>query len=111
MEADMLGMAAKAAVIIVQPERLAFLSLGVLIGLVLGVIPGLGGLVGLSLLLPFTFDMDPYTALAFLMGLQAVVVTSDTIPAVLFGVPGTVGSAATILDGYPRLLSAFHLAT
>jgi TctA family transporter len=101
MEADMLGMAAKAAVIIVQPERLAFLSLGVLIGLVLGVIPGLGGLVGLSLLLPFTFDMDPYTALAFLMGLQAVVVTSDTIPAVLFGVPGTVGSAATILDGYP----------
>lgn len=101
MEADMLGMAAKAAVIIVQPERLVFLGLGVLIGLVLGVIPGLGGLVGLSLLLPFTFDMDPYTALAFLMGLQAVVVTSDTIPAVLFGVPGTVGSAATILDGYP----------
>ena len=49
------------------------------------------GLVGLSLLLPFTFDMDPFTALAFLMGLQAVVVTSDTIPAVLFGVPGTVG--------------------
>ena len=35
------------------------------------------------------------------MGLQAVVVTSDTIPAVLFGVPGTVGSAATILDGHP----------
>ena len=78
-----------------------FSSFGVIIGLVLGVIPGLGGLVGLSLLLPFTFNMDPYTALAFMMGLQAVVVTSDTIPAVLFGVPGTVGSAATILDGYP----------
>ncbi len=101
MDVDMLGMAVNAAVIIVQPERLIFLCLGVMIGLVLGVIPGLGGLVGLSLLLPFTFDMDPYTALAFLMGLQAVVVTSDTIPAVLFGVPGTVGSAATILDGYP----------
>ncbi len=97
----MLGMALKAAEIMADPTRLAFLALGVLIGLVLGVIPGLGGLVGLSLLLPFTFNMDPYTALAFLMGLQAVVVTSDTIPAVLFGVPGTVGSAATILDGYP----------
>ena len=97
----MLGMAVKAATIMADPERIGFLALGVLIGLVLGVIPGLGGLVGLSLLLPFTFDMDPYTALAFLMGLQAVVVTSDTIPAVLFGVPGTVGSAATILDGYP----------
>lgn len=101
MEIDMLGMALKAAEIMADPTRLSFLALGVLIGLVLGVIPGLGGLVGLSLLLPFTFNMDPYTALAFLMGLQAVVVTSDTIPAVLFGVPGTVGSAATILDGYP----------
>ncbi len=101
MEADMLGMAAKAAVIMADPARLGFLFFGVVIGLVLGVIPGLGGLVGLSLLLPFTFNMDPYTALAFLMGLQAVVVTSDTIPAVLFGVPGTVGSAATILDGFP----------
>ena len=90
MEGDMLAMAAKAAGIMADPTRLGFLAFGVIIGLVLGVIPGLGGLVGLSLLLPFTFNMDPYTALAFLMGLQAVVVTSDTIPAVLFGVPGTV---------------------
>lgn len=101
MEVDMLGSAIVAFNNMMSLERLGFLSFGVLIGLVLGVIPGLGGLVGLSLLLPFTFNMDPYTALAFMMGLQAVVVTSDTIPAVLFGVPGTVGSAATILDGYP----------
>jgi TctA family transporter len=101
MEADMLGSAILAFQNMANIERLGFLFFGVLIGLVLGVIPGLGGLVGLSLLLPFTFNMDPYTALAFMMGLQAVVVTSDTIPAVLFGVPGTVGSAATILDGYP----------
>lgn len=101
MEADMLGSAVLAFQNMANLERLGFLFFGVLIGLVLGVIPGLGGLVGLSLLLPFTFNMDPYTALAFMMGLQAVVVTSDTIPAVLFGVPGTVGSAATILDGYP----------
>ena len=101
MEFDMLANAVQAAENMASLERLGFLFFGVLIGLVLGVIPGLGGLVGLSLLLPFTFNMDPYTALAFMMGLQAVVVTSDTIPAVLFGVPGTVGSAATILDGYP----------
>ncbi len=101
MDASLLDVAFSAIVTLADPTRLAFLGLGVIIGLVLGVIPGLGGLVGLSLLLPFTFKMDPYTALAFLMGLQAVVVTSDTIPAVLFGVPGTVGSAATILDGYP----------
>lgn len=97
----MLEMALSAAAALVDPERLSFVALGVVIGLSIGVIPGLGGVVGLSLLLPFTFDMDPITALAFLVGLQAVVVTSDTIPAVLFGVPGTVGSAATILDGHP----------
>ena len=97
----MAEMAGKALVALFDPLRLGFLGLGVLIGLVLGVIPGLGGLVGLSLLLPFTFSMDPFTAMAFLMGLSAVSATSDTIPAVLFGVPGTVASAATILDGFP----------
>ena len=97
----MLEAALSALLIVFDPARLGFVALGVAIGLSLGVIPGLSGIVGLSLLLPFTFDMDPYTALAFLVGLQAVVATSDTIPAVLFGVPGTVGSASTILDGHP----------
>lgn len=90
-----------AAGLIVEPQRLVFLIGGVLIGLALGVIPGLGGIVGMALLLPFTFDMDPYTAFAFLLGMGSVTTTSDTIPAVLFGVPGTAGSAATILDGHP----------
>ncbi|MGI9379032.1 MAG: tripartite tricarboxylate transporter permease [Methyloligellaceae bacterium] len=86
---------------IADPERFVFIILGVVIGLFVGVIPGIGGLVGLALVLPFTFSMDPFTALAFLIGLSAVTVTSDTIPAVLFGVPGTVGSAATVMDGHP----------
>ena len=101
METEMLAMAMKAALILSDPVRLGFLAFGVFLGLILGVIPGLGGLVGLSLLLPFTFNMDPFSALALMMGLASVTVTSDTIPAVLFGVPGTVGSAATILDGNP----------
>ncbi|ESR26149.1 tripartite tricarboxylate transporter permease [Lutibaculum baratangense] len=98
-------MLAEAAVqalgIIMEPSRLVFVMLGTVLGLMIGVIPGIGGLVGLALLLPFTFAMDPYTALAFLVGVQSVTTTSDTIPAVLFGVPGTVGSAATVLDGHP----------
>ncbi|NQV54500.1 MAG: tripartite tricarboxylate transporter permease, partial [Rhodospirillales bacterium] len=101
MDADSLVMAVKAIAIISDPMRMLFLFSGVLMGLVLGIIPGLGGLVGLSILLPFTFSLDPYTALAMMLGLSSVTVTSDTIPAVLFSVPGTVGSAATILDGYP----------
>ena len=82
-------------------ERFLFLTLGVVIGMALGAIPGLGGVVGLALLLPFTFDMDPTAAIAMLIALSSVPVTTDTIPSVLFAVPGTVGSQATILDGHP----------
>jgi len=67
----------------------------------LGAIPGLGGLVGLAILLPFTFDMDPFMAFALMIGLISITSTSDTIPSVLFGVPGTAASQATILDGHP----------
>ncbi len=83
------------------PMRMMFLFLGVLMGLALGAIPGLGGLVGLAILLPFTFDMDPYVAFAIMIGLTSVSSTSDTIPSVLFGIPGTSASQATILDGHP----------
>ncbi len=86
---------------LMQPMRILFLFLGVLMGLGLGAIPGLGGLVGLAILLPFTFDMDPYQAFAMMIGLISITSTSDTIPSVLFGVPGTAASQATILDGHP----------
>jgi len=86
---------------LMEPMRLLFLLLGVLMGLGLGAIPGLGGLVGLAILLPFTFDMDPFMAFALMIGLISITSTSDTIPSVLFGVPGTAASQATILDGHP----------
>jgi TctA family transporter len=85
----------------IVPNTLFFLFMGVLAGLALGAIPGLGGVVGMAMLLPFTFDMQPHAALAMLVGLTAVTTTSDTIPSVLFSVPGTTGSQATILDGHP----------
>lgn len=97
----MLDMALRATEIVFDPMRLMFLALGVVMGLIFGVIPGLGGLVGIALLLPFTFSLDPYAGLAMLIGLGSVTATSDSIPAILFGVPGTVGSAATVLDGNP----------
>ncbi len=101
MDVSLLDAAGSAIVSIAEPLRLLYLLIGVLFGLVLGVIPGLSGLIGLSLLLPFTYSMEPLAAVAMLIGLMSVTTTSDTIPAVLFGVPGTVGSAATVLDGHP----------
>ena len=101
MEVSALELAATALGIMLDPSRLMVLAAGVLVGLTIGVIPGLGGIVGIALLIPFTFEMDAYSAFAFLIGIGAVTTTSDTVPAVLFGVPGTTGSAATILDGHP----------
>ena len=70
-------------------------------GLALGILPGIGGIAGTAMLLPFTYDMDPPTAFALLLGLGATTTTADPIAAILFGAPGHAASAATTLDGYP----------
>ncbi|NIA26655.1 MAG: hypothetical protein GWP02_01270 [Desulfobulbaceae bacterium] len=94
------GMLAGLSLVLSWPT-FGYLLLGVFIGMWVGAVPGLGGVVGLVLLLPFTFSMDPVPAFALLMGLYAVTSTSDTISAILLGIPGSVASQATILDGYP----------
>jgi TctA family transporter len=87
--------------LILQPMVLGYLVLGVLMGLCIGVFPGLGGIAGLSLLLPFMFGMDPILGLALMIGMVAVVPTSDTFASVLMGIPGSSASQATVLDGFP----------
>ncbi len=82
-------------------SRIAWLVSGVLLGMIIGIIPGLSGRVGLAILLPFVVKMDPASALVLIVGIHAITNTSDTIPAVLFGVPGTTGATATIMDGHP----------
>ena len=108
-----------ALVTVLSGQSFFFLILGVLIGLAVGVIPGFGGTVGLSLLLPFVFGMEPISGIAMMMGLLSVVATSDTFPAVLIGVPGSVSAQATVMDGFPlakkgqaaRALSAAFFAS
>lgn len=97
----MLEAAVSALSQLTSPETFLALVAGVVIGLVVGVLPGLGGTAGLALLLPFVFGMEPNTALAMMIGLTAVTTTSDTFPSVLMGIPGTSGSQATVLDGFP----------
>ncbi|TDI82468.1 MAG: tricarboxylate transporter [Caldithrix sp.] len=91
----------KAIVTLLGPSHLAFLSLGVILGLAVGILPGLGGTAGMALLLPFVFGMDASHAIAMMIGLQSVTATSDTFPSVLMGIPGTSGSQATVMDGFP----------
>ncbi|MFN7024658.1 MAG: tripartite tricarboxylate transporter permease [Pseudorhizobium sp.] len=101
MEADIIQSMSDAVYALFQVKTLLYLGLGVVIGTLLAVIPGVGGLMGLSLLLPFTFSMAANDALVFLIASLAVMSTADSIPAILFGVPGTPTSMATVLDGYP----------
>jgi putative tricarboxylic transport membrane protein len=82
-------------------EYLMFLSAGVAMGLAVGIFPGLGGIAGMSILLPFLYGMDPVAALALLIGLVAVIPTSDTFTSVLMGIPGSSASQATVMDGFP----------
>lgn len=91
----------EALTLIFQPQQMAFLLIGVLLGLSVGVFPGLGGIAGLSLVLPFIYGMEPVSGLALMVGLIAVVPTSDTFASVLLGIPGSTASQATVLDGFP----------
>jgi TctA family transporter len=108
----------EALFIILNPTRMLYLFAGVCMGLALGILPGIGGVAGTALLLPFTYNLDPPTAFALLLGLGATTTTADPIAAILFGAPGHAASAATTLDGYPmtrrgeagRALGASYMA-
>ena len=82
-------------------EHLFHLALGVMLGLAVGAFPGLGGIAGLAIMMPFLYGMDTVSALATLVGLVAVIPTSDTFTSVLMGIPGSSASQATVLDGFP----------
>ncbi|TRW99400.1 tripartite tricarboxylate transporter permease [Paracoccus sp. M683] len=91
----------QAFTLIFQPSQLMYLIAGVLLGLSIGVLPGLGGIAGLALVLPFMYGMEPVSGLALMVGLIAVIPTSDTFSSVLLGIPGSSASQATVLDGFP----------
>jgi len=74
--------------------------IGVAIGFVVGILPGLGGPTTLALMLPFVLKMTPVEAFAFLLGMLAVTNTTGDITSILFGIPGEPTSAATIVDGH-----------
>ena len=79
---------------------LGLMIIATFIGNFFGAVPGLGGNIGLALLIPFVFGMDPFPGLAFLLAMHSVVHTGGSIPGILFAIPGTGPTVATIIDGY-----------
>jgi TctA family transporter len=88
-------------VLLFDPSTILMLFLGLLVGLVMGVLPGLGGTVTMALLLPFAYGLDPADALALVLGAFSAVSMGGSIPAILMNAPGTGEQAVTSLDGYP----------
>jgi putative tricarboxylic transport membrane protein len=87
--------------VVLSVQHIGYMMVGVVLGLMIGVFPGLGGIAGLSLMMPFLYGMETTSALAMLIGLVAVIPTSDTFASVLKGIPGSSASQATVLDGFP----------
>ena len=85
------------------------MMIGIAIGFVVGILPGLGGPTAMALMLPFVFKMSAVEAFAFLLGMTAVTATTGDITSVLFGVPGEPTTASTIVDGHAMAVSYTHL--
>ena len=78
----------------------SLMMVGIGVGFVVGILPGLGGPTAMALMLPFIFKMSAVEAFAFLLGMTAVTATTGDITSVLFGVPGEPTTASTIVDGH-----------
>lgn len=74
---------------------------GVMIGLIMGAIPGLSDIIAICLMVPFTFYLNPIAGIALLMGLSKGANFGGAIPAILFNIPGTPQAVITAFDGYP----------
>ncbi|MDR7542831.1 MAG: tripartite tricarboxylate transporter permease [Armatimonadota bacterium] len=115
----MLDAAIAALAIFASPERLVLLFAGTLSGLLIGMLPGMGGIVAVSLILPYVYRLDAFASAAVLTGALAVVHTSDTISSVLIGAPGSAASATSVIEGHAlarqgqaaRALSAAFLSS
>ena len=83
------------------PLNLMLMFVGVTLGVVIGVLPGLGGANGIAILLPLTFTMPPTSAIIMLSCIYWGALFGGAITSVLFNIPGEPWSVATTFDGYP----------
>ena len=86
-------------------SNLVYCFVGVFLGTFVGVLPGIGPLATIAILLPFTFYLDPTTAIIMLAGIYYGSEYGGSITSILLNVPGGAASAVTALDGYPMARS------
>ncbi len=92
---------ANAFAIFATVENVLILGLGVVIGTIVGAIPGMTTPMAVTLTLPFTFTMQPVTGILLLLGVYKGGIYGGSITAILINAPGTPAASCTALDGYP----------
>jgi putative tricarboxylic transport membrane protein len=83
------------------PANLLYVTLGVLIGTIVGLLPGLGSTATIALLLPLTYHLEPTSAIIMLAGIYYGGMYGGRIPSILLRLPGDSSAVITTLDGYP----------
>ncbi len=84
-----------------SPINLLYVTIGVLVGTVVGLLPGLGPTTSVALLLPLTFELEPATSIIMLAGIYYGSMYGGRIPSILLNLPGDASSVVTTFDGYP----------
>lgn len=87
--------------VVLTPYNLGLMMVGIVLGVLIGVLPGLGGANGVAILLPLTFSMNPTSAIIMLSCLYWGALFGGAITSILFNIPGEPWSVATTFDGYP----------
>jgi putative tricarboxylic transport membrane protein len=87
--------------VMLDPVNFLFVFIGVTSGIIVGALPGLTATMGVALLIPFTYGIDPVRGLLMLLGIFSGGIYGGSISAILLGIPGTPSAAATVLDGHP----------
>ena len=87
--------------VVLQPFNIMLMFIGILLGVIIGVLPGLGGANGVAILLPLTFGMSPTSAIIMLSCIYWGALFGGAITSILFNIPGEPWSVATTFDGHP----------
>jgi len=87
--------------VILTPMNIGLMFVGIILGVLIGVLPGLGGANGVAILLPLTFTMSPTSAIIMLSCIYWGALFGGAITSILFNIPGEPWSVATTFDGYP----------
>ncbi len=87
--------------VLADPANILYMMIGVSLGVLIGVLPGLGGANGVAILLPLTFSMSPTSAIIMLSCIYWGALFGGAITSILFNIPGEPWSVATTFDGHP----------